>query len=316
MLLFQASQGDELSQMVLTELRKHCPALEYLQFFSDSGSGATERYGDDIDGTFGNRSIGEGFGAQTVAPVYGTFALKIIGKTIKLDVAYEERGGDVPSEFRVKLKNWAENAGRDLMSKLLNDNATTDAEQFNGIRKLIADLVTAGDTTRVISSGAAGMQVVLGNDNTAKTAQQKFVEKIEELCDAVDGGPNVIMMDQRLLTRLSTIAKEQCSISLNEWGATIGNFRGIPIVPTGRKYDGSRIIPYSETVTTSTDCTSVFAFRSSEKANLTAMTTPVGMKVYPMEKSDNFYSVMPQLQMDLGVLSKRCVARLEGIRLT
>jgi hypothetical protein len=315
MLLFQASQGDELTQMVLTELRKHCPALEYLHFFRESGSGSTERYGDDINGTFGNRSIGEAFAEQTVAPVYGNFALKILGRTIKLDVAYEERGGDVPSEFRLKLKNWGENAGRDLMGKLLNDNATTDAEQFNGIRKLLADQVTAGDATRVITAATNGLQVVLGNDNTAKTAHQKFVELIEELCDAVDGGPNLILMDMKVLTRLSTVAKDQCSISLNQFGATIGDFRGIPIVPTGRTYSGARIIPATETVGTATDCTGIFAFRSSEKSNLTAMTTPVGFRVYPMQKVGSMYEVMPQLQMDLGALSKRCIAKLAGIRL-
>jgi hypothetical protein len=314
MLLFQASAGDATTSMVLNELRKYCPMLEYLHFFRENGSGATERYGDDVDGTFANRAVGSAFGTQDLVPGYGTFALKIIGKTVRLDVAYEERGGDVPSEFQVKLRNWAMNGGRNLLSRLVNDSSAT-SNQFNGLRRIIADLVAAGDSSRVLSPWTNGLQVVLGNDNASRIAQQKFVEAIDLLVESVDGGADCILMDAQLLTRLSSVARDHCSISLNEWGAKVGEYNGIPIVPTSRNFDGSRIIPFTETVGSSTDCTSVFAFKSSEKADLTCMTTPVGFKVYPMQKNGNFYEVMTQLQMDMAPLAKRCVAQLKGVRL-
>jgi hypothetical protein len=314
MLIYQASAGDAVTAMTLNELRKFCPMLEHLHFFKEDGSGAVERLGDDINGTITNRAVGSPFTTDDVAPDYGNFALKILGKTIRLDVAYEERGGDVASEFELKLRNWAQNAGRNLQYKLINDTSAT-ANQFNGLRKIIADLVTGGDSTRVITAATNGHQVVLGNDNAAKTAQQKFIEFIDMLIDAIDGDAGCLMMDNQLLTRLSSVARDQCIISLNEWGAKVGSYNGVPIVPTSRAYDGSRILPFTETVGTATDCTSVFAFKSSEKADLTCMTTRSGFKVYPIQKVGNFYEVMPQLQMDMAALSKRCVAQLKGIRI-
>ena len=316
MLLFQASAGDSVTSMVLNEMRKHAPILEHLQYFKAPGSGASEvRYGDNINGTLGTRSIDEDFGVEKVAPTYGQFALKILGRNVRIDTAYEERGGDVPSEFQVKLRNWAENAGRSLMGYLLNGDASTNAEEFNGLRTIIADLVTAGDDTRVITPATNGMILPLGNDNSARSAQQKFFEQLDKLIEAVDGGANCLLMDGWLLNRISAVAKEQCVISLNEYDARVDTYNGIPIVPTGRKYDGTRIIPHTETVGTSTDCTSVFAIRSAEKAHLTAMTTQVGLKVYPMQKVSNYYEHSVQFQMDMAALSQRCVAQLEGIRL-
>lgn len=304
-------------------LRKYAPIVEHLHFFRQPGSGAHERFGDDIDGTFDTRSIGTDFDIQAFAPAYGDFALKIIGKNLRLDTAFEERGGDVPSEFLLKMDNWSENGGRDLMFQFINgDSAADDGAtppvnlgQFDGLRKIIATLVTAGDSTRVISLGTNGLQVALGNDSSSRLAQQKFIEGLDNLIESIDGGADCLMMDGQLLTRLSTVARDQCVINLNEFGAKIGNYNGVKIVPTSRKYDGSRIIPFSEHVGTSTDCGSVFAFKSAEKAHLTAMTTSVGLKVYPMEKIGNFYQHTVQLQLDVKPLSKRCVAKMTGVRL-
>lgn len=322
MLIFEASASDELTRKVLDKLRVYAPILEYLQFFQEPGAGTTKRYKDNIDGTFDNRAIGNPFTIQELGPKYGTFALKVIGKTIRLDTAFEEQGGDVPSEFEIELMNWAENAGRNLLSKLINDDSTATAgdppvslNQFDGLRTLIDNLVTGGDDSRVVSSGTNGLLVPGGTGATDRKAQDKFVELLDELIDSVDGGADCLMMDRRMLRRLSTVAKDQCEMKLNEFGAMIGDFNGTPIVPTSRNYDGSRIIPFTETVGNSTDCTSIYAFRSSEKANLTAMTTKSGFKVYPMQKVGNFLEVMPQLQMDMQPLADRCVARLEGIRI-
>ncbi len=324
MLLYKASAGDPITTMVLGEMRKNAPILEHLEFFKAPGSASRERFGDNIDGTLGTRTIGHDFASQDVSPNYGDFALKILGKNITLDTAYEERGSDIPSEFQLKLTNWAYNAGRNLMYYMIDGDSDADdgatppvnLNQFDGLRKIIADLVTAGDTTRVINLGTGnGLQVLLGNDNTARTSQQKFIEGLQLLISSVDGGADCLMMDDIMLTRLSTVAKEMCVITINEYGARVGNFAGVPIVPTSFKFDGSRIIPFTETLGTSHDCGSIFAFKSREKADLTAMTTAVGLKVYPMQKIGNFFQHTVQLQMDMKALSKRCVAKLGGIRL-
>ncbi len=198
---------------------------------------------------------------------------------------------------------------------ILDGNASTDAEQFNGLRRIIALLAAADVSDRVISPWTNGLEVPLGNANTERKAQQQFIEALEQLIQAVEGGADFLMMDGQLLTRLSSVAKDMCTVSLNEFGARIGDFQGVPIVPTGKRYDGTKLIPFDEEVGTSTDCTSVFAVKSGEKQHLTAMTTRTGLKVYPMEKLGNFYQHMVQLQMDMAALSNRCVAQLRGARL-
>jgi len=314
MLLYQISGGDKPTQDVVTQLRKYCPILGYLHFFAQDGSSAHERFADNIDGTFDTRSTATSFDSQTLTPVWGDFVLKAYGKTVSLDTLIEEQGFTVASEMAIKLLSWAENAGRSLQARLLDDNTTNNAEQTNGLKRLVA-LATATDATRTLTAGGEnGLQVLTGNDNTARKSQQALVENLKNLVANV-GGANCLLMDFALLSRLSTVASDICQIKMSEFGTQIGEFVGVPVVPLWNKFDGSPIMPWTETVGTSADCGSVYAFRSDTKAHLTAMTTKVGLKVYPMQLVTDKYQHLIQFQMGLGTLSSQCIGRLAGIRL-
>ncbi len=314
MFLYQISGGDKPTQDVISAIRKYAPILNYLHFFAQDGSSAHERFTDNIDGTFDTRSTATSFDTEEFTPVWGDFILKAYGKTVKLDTLVEEQGFAVASEMAIKLLSWAENAGRSLQSRFMDDSTAVNAEQTNGLKKLVA-LATVSDATRTLNAGGDnGLQVLTGNDNTARKSQQALVEQIKNLIANV-GGANCMLMDFALLSRLSTVASDICDITLNEFGVQIGNFLGVPIVPLWNKFDGTPIMPWTETVGTSTDCNSVYAFRSGEKAHLTAMTTKAGLKVYPMQLVTDKYQHLVQFQMGLGTLSSQCIGRLKGIRL-
>ena len=314
MFLYEISGRDKPTQDVIGQLRKYCPMLNYLHFFAQDGSSAHERFTDDIDGTFDTRSVATDFDSQEFTPVWGDFVLKAYGKLVTLDTIIEEQGFNVASEMAVKLMSWGENAGRSLQGMLLDDSTLANAEQTNGLKRLVT-LATASDATRTLTAGGDnGLQVITGNDNTARKSQQALVEALKNLIANV-GGANCLLMDFALLSRLSTIASDICTISLNEFGVQIGQFLGVPIVPLWTKFNGTPILPFTETVGTSTDCGSVYAFRSDTKSHLTAMTTKVGLKVYPMQLVTEKYQHLIQFQMGLGTLSSKCIGRLQGVRL-
>ena len=314
MFLYQISGSDKPTLDVVTQLRKFCPILDYLHFFPQDGSSAHERYSDNIDGTFDTRSTATTFDQEEFSPVWGDFVLKGYGKIVKLDTLIEEQGFNVASEMALKLMSWAENAGRSLQSRFMDDDTSVNAEQTNGLKKLVS-LATASDSTRTVTFGGDnGGQVLTGNDNAARKSQQGFIEALKVLVANV-GGANCLLMDFNMLARLSTIASDICIVTLNEFGAQIGSFMGVPVVPLWHKFDGTPILPFTETVGTSSDCGSVYAFRSGQKAHLTAMTTKVGLKVYPMQQVSEKYQHLIQFQMGLGTLSKQCIGRLKGVRL-
>jgi hypothetical protein len=314
MLLHQISGGDEVTNAVVTEVRKNSSLVDRIHFFYEPGGTSKKRKDADVNSAGEFRSIGEDFNKITGAPEYADFALKIFGKTLKLDRAYEERGGDIPSEFRRQLLAFGRVLGINLQTYFFTGDSSSDAEQFNGLKKTISLM----DATQTLTdTGTNGLQIVAGTDNTAKTSHQKTVESLNNLISAVAGGAEWIAMNGKVWSRISTIARDNVSTTVDEFGRPVQYFNGVPIIHAGYKYDGTEILPLSETKGTSTDCTTIYAGRSAEAAFWSFMTTKNGLKVYPIVANGNFYEQTVELQLDSGApFNKRSLACLPGVRLS
>lgn len=313
MYLHQISGGDEVTTAVVGEVRKNSSLVDKIHFFYEPGGTAKKRKDADVNSAGEFRSIGEDFNKITGAPEYADFALKIFGKTLKLDRAYEERGGDIPSEFRRQLLAFGRVLGINLQTYFFTGNSATDAEQFNGLKKVISLM----DATQTLTDlGDNGMQIVAGTDNTAKKSHQAFVEAINNLIASVAGGASWLAMNGKIWSRLSTIARDNVSTTVDEFGRPVFFFNGVPIIHAGFKYDGTEILPLSETKGTSTDCTTIYAGRSEEAAFWSFMTTKNGLKVYPIVQNGNFFEQTVELQLDSGApFNKRALACLPGARI-
>ena len=111
MFLQQISAGDEVTLMVVEEVRKNAPLLAFLHFFVEPGGAASLRKDADINTAAAFRAIGSDYATNDVAPAYAAFALKVFGKTLRVDRAYEERASDIPSEFARQLRAFARTLG-------------------------------------------------------------------------------------------------------------------------------------------------------------------------------------------------------------
>ena len=314
MLLYEISGGDELTRLVLDNVRLTAPLLDYIHFFYQPGGSALVRADADVNTQGGFRTISNDFAAKIEAiPVYGSFALKILGKTMKLDRAYEERGGDIPSEMKRELTAFGQTLGRNINEYLITGDSTLTPAQFNGMKKTVAALNASQTLT---DSGVNGFQVTAGISDTAVSSQQKFKEMLQVLIASVTGGAQGLIMNSRVWSRLSSIAADECDSTIDQFGRRITTFSGIPVIWAGFKYDGTEILPLTETKGTSTDCTSIYAFRSAEQAYYSLMTTRNGLKVYPMVMNGNFFEQTVELQADSQSLNIRSLAVLPGIRLS
>jgi hypothetical protein len=313
MLLHEISGSDEVTRLVMDEVRRNAPLLDQIQFFTEPGGAANKRKDAAINTAAEFRALGSDFNKTEGAPAYAAYALKVFGKTLKVDRAYEERGSDIPSEFKRQLKAFARTLGKNMQYYLLLGDVAVSALQFNGMKKTIAGLAAS---QTIADMGVNGLQVVTGSDNAARVAQQKFVESLNNLISAVDGGASCLVMNSKVWSRLSTIARDSVSTTTNEFGRKIFVYNDTPIVHAGYAYDGSDILPQTETRGTSTDCSSVYALRSEEDAFWSLMTTKSGLKVYPMMQVGNFYEQTVELQCDSGEpLNARALAVMPGVRL-
>lgn len=313
MFLQQISGGDQVTRMVVEEVRRHAPLLDFVHFFVEPGGAASMRKDADINTAAAFRAIGSDYGTNDVAPAYAAFALKVFGKTMRVDRAYEERGSDIPSEFKRQLKAFARTLGKNLQAYLLNGDHTVSALQFDGIKKAVSGLAASQTMT---AFGDNGLQIVTGSDNAAKKSHQQLIEALNALIALVDGGASALIMNAAVWSRLSTIARDNVSTTADEFGRPIFQFNGVPVVHAGYTYAGVDNLPLTETKGTSSDATTIYALRSEEAAYWSLMTTRSGLKVYDMKLVGNFYEQTVELQADSGEpFNIRSLACLPGVRL-
>jgi len=319
-----SSGGGDAQQEVVKIIRKEAPALEFVHFFVEPGGAASLNKDGEIQSQAGFRAINTDYAQKDQGnPSLASFALKIFGRTLQVDRGYGRRlglrGGEdeaiaIGAEMGRQRRRFARNLGRNLNEFILTGSTAVSALQFNGIRRAVATQQPASQTLDVL--GDNGLQVLTGNDNTAKKSQQAFVEALNELISSVAGGAQMLQMNSKVINRLSTIARDNVSSTTDEFGRKIKTFNDVPLVPAGFRYDGTELLPLTETVGTSTDCTTVVAMRSEEAAYWSFMTTPGGLYVYDAQLVGNFWEQTVEFQLDSGEpLNSRSLAVLPGVRL-
>ena len=323
MLLKQyAANGGPEQREVIQLIEANCPLLPYLQFFTYPSRSHNLSADGDIATEAQFRNLGDDYTVKDdYSPVEVAFALKIFGKDLTVDQAYLEGeglpGGTDPAQavgaaLGVQRRRFARNLGKNLSYYLIDGNSSVDTKQFNGLRQLVSGLPA---TQTLDYFGESGLQVLDGNDNTAKKSQQKLVRGLRKLIRSVGGGAQCIVMADEGISMLTTIADEAVQVTTDEFGRQITTFDRIPLVSAGFKPDGSDILGFDETLGTSEDCTSVYAFRSEEMAYLSFKTTPGGVRVYDPVHVGNKYEQKVELQVDSGCFNNKSIAVLPGFRI-
>jgi len=308
MRLNQISNQDALTQLVVATMMRESVILQNAEFYSMVGNADYRRTASTAAmGDF--RSLDANYAANLQTPGFANPTLKILGGHVQVDQAHERRGADIDSVRAVDLLAAARNNGRQFQSYFINGDSGVDAKQFDGVKTImpVAQVAQFG-------AGADGHAVTLGSDNAAKLAQQKFLEYIDELIAMVDGGANLLLMDQTTLSRLTSIARESVTWVKNEFGKLIAIYGDVPVAVAGRDKAGTKIIPHTEVVGASNDCTSIYALRFGEGSDL-SIATNIGMDVQDQGLVGVHYTHKAEMDLDLALLNNKAIARGTGIRI-
>lgn len=310
----QIAAGDDLTRKMAQEVVKKSPLLaQYIEFFKKPGSAVTVRSGGSTSGIDGQtRALGSDYTKKTVAPTYKTAGRKMLGDTISLDVSYERMGFDLSSEMANQLTRRVREMGPAFNYELIKGDPDTKSTEFAGLSQLIT-------SARTVSMGTNGAQLTLGNSDTAKKAQQGFLEKLDETIALCEGTNKVIITNAQILARLNAIARECLTIHRNEFGVPVTHYNMIPLINIGDYQSAadtySPILGFDETVGTSTDCASVYIASFEEEDGVSFATCEGGFTVYPIQKVGNFYECTYELITDSVLVRASALSKLEGIRL-
>lgn len=333
MLLRQIASGDARTRLVLTEMERVSPLLRnHVHFYTGPGSADVVR-AKGAKETIKTRSLGEGYAEDELIPATNPVGRKFSGDAVKIDVARELMGFDIPSEFESELVDKGEALGLGFNDLLVNGDPSADAEQFTGLKKtaaIIADIsgfsgqvVTGFDDTPVDGTGDPDYpehhKLILGNSDKATNARQRFLRQLDRVIASVRGRYKVIICNGNMMSTLTAIAREYVTETKDQFGMPLKKYNQIPLIDIGQKSDGSDIITSTESITLDstayTDSTSIYVVGFGEKKDFTFWTVPQGFKVYPMVQVDNFLKHFIDLIADSVRSHNKCIARFQGIRI-
>lgn len=304
MRLYEISSRDTLTQNCVALLTAKASILKYAHFYGITGNSDMPRK--NATATGGQfRALNDNYADNTVNPQFGSVNLKIFGDKVMVDKAHERRGKDIPSERLRQLDNFCENLGKNFQHEFFNGNVNLNNKSFNGLNSVIPG-------SQIIYGSDEGLVIPLGNSDAAKTAQQVFIEKLRNLIAKLDGKPDVIYMNEDVLSRLTSIAAEYLIWQKDDFGTLIPTFAGIPLEAGGYNAAGNLIIPANETIGEYSNASTISAVRFGEEKDLT-LATSTGVVVDDLGLVGNHYTHVVELDADLGLLNPKAAAQLKGI---
>ncbi len=282
--------NDVLLQGVIETIIKDSPVLQRLPFIEIVGNGLTYNR-EDTAPSAGFFDVGDTWTESTPTFTQQTVTLKIMGGDADIDnflIATRSNLQDLEAAV-VQPKG---KAVQQLFEQtFITGDATADPKSFDGLDQLT-------DPTQELTMGVDGGSLTL--------------DKLDELIDTVQGGkPELILLSRRsrrILNKLARSAGSFLETDRDEFGQMLQFYDGIPI-------GVSDYISDAQTVGTSTDCSTIYAFQTGE-GGLSGLTAPGGLQVERVGSLETKDASRTRIKWysSLALFNVIKLARLIGVR--
>jgi hypothetical protein len=282
--------NDVLVTGVVETIIKDSPVLQRLPFIEITGNGLTyNREASAPSASFFD--VGDTWTESTPTFTQQTVTLKIMGGDADIDnflLATRSNLQDLEAAV-VQLKA---KAVRQLFEQtFVTGDASTNPKAFDGLDKLC-------DPAQTLSMGANGGSLTL--------------DKLDELVDTVKAGkPDLLLMSRRsrrILTKLARNSGSLLETDRDEFGQMLQFYDGIPI-------GVSDYISDAQTVGTSSDCSTIYAFQMGE-GSLAGLTSPGAIQVERVGSLETKDATRTRIKWyaSLALFNALKLARLTGVR--
>ena len=282
--------NDTLLTGVIETILKDSPILQRMPFIEITGNGLT--YNREATApSAGFFDVGDSWTESTPTFTQQTVTLKIMGGDADIDnflIATRSNLQDLETAV-VQLK--AKAVQQLFEQTFITGDATANPKSFDGLDKLV-------DPTQSISMGANGGSLTL--------------DKLDELVDQVKGGkPEMLLMSRRSRRIVNKLARNSGSLletDRDEFGTMLTFYDGIPM-------GVSDYISDAQTVGTSTDCSTLYAFQMGEGA-LSGLTAPGGLAIERVGSLETKDASRTRIKWysSLALFNALKLARLTGVR--
>ncbi|WHH58479.1 major capsid protein [Petroclostridium sp. X23] len=241
--LAQAKVGmsDKVDQQVIDIFRRESILLDQLVFddaVSPGTGGSTLTYGYvrmKTPATAGFRAINTEYTAQVADREKFTVDLKIFGGAFEIDRVIADTSGavdEVDFQLQEKIK-----AARNLFHyTVINGDSAVDSLAFDGLDKALINSSTEKNTESYID---------LSDSAAVDTNYKIFLDLLDDFLSDLNGKPNFLMGNSKLMTRIKAVARRAGYLTASEdaFGRKVDSYDGIPLLDLGYFTDISEGTP-------------------------------------------------------------------------
>ncbi|MEW8955768.1 major capsid protein [Clostridium sp.] len=237
----KVSMADKVDQMVIDEFRRNSLLLEQLIFddaVSPGTGGSTLTYGYTrlkTPGTAQFREINNEYTSQEAKREKHTVDLKIFGGGFELDRILANTSGAI-DEVDFQLKEKIKAASNLFHYTVINGDSAVDSKSFDGLDKALAGSSTELNKDSVID---------LSTSDAVDTNYKDFLDLLDEFLSELDGTPNMLMGNAKLMSKIRACARRAGYLTQAEdaFGKKVDSYNNIPLVDLGYYVDNTGTIP-------------------------------------------------------------------------
>ena len=233
--LADAKKGmaDKVDQQVVDTFRRSSLLLDRLTFdnaISPGTGGSTLTYGYmqlKTPGTAAVRQINNEYTPQEAIREEKTAKAAIMGGAFQIDRVIQNTSGAI-DEMAFQAEEKIKATANEFHNLAING---TKAASFDGLKTLLT-----GSSTEVTST------IDLSTSATMDTNANAFLDELDEFMSLLDGTPDMLIMNRKLLAKLRGIARRAgyYAQTRDEFGRVVETYNGVELMDAGNYYDGTQ----------------------------------------------------------------------------
>lgn len=289
-------ETDPLKRGVILTVCEESPVLERLPFMNVSSD--TYKYNQTQAMPRADfRAVNEDYTEGTGKLHQVIESLTILGGDSDVDRALVKTQGNVNDLRSIHDGLKSKSVAGKFTDTFFNGDNSSNAKEFNGLQKRCTG-------NQLIGAATANAALSLA--------------KLDEVIDAVRGGPNVLFMNKTMRRKVSSLVRASGAAMesvTDAFGRTLTGYAGVPIVPIEQDQNFDEILAFEEAGTGATaECTSIYAvaFGVGEKLS--------GLQCGDMDIIDcglvsgnNKYRTKIDWIVGITDFHPKCIARLYGL---
>lgn len=254
---------DKVDQQVVDEFRRASYLLDQLVFdnaVSPTGGGSTLVYGYVqllTPSTVAVRTINSEYTPGEAKRVEKTAKIVPFGGAFQVDRVLQGTSGAI-DEINFQLQEKVKAASNYFHNLVINGTAAASGagfvvNTFDGLNKLLT-----GKDTEITST------VDLSTSALVDTNYNAFLDELDSFIGQLDGKPSMLMMNEKMLTKLRGIARRAgyYTRAENAFGQAVEYYNNIPLLDAGKYFNGTAtvdVIPTSAASSTVEAKTDIYA---------------------------------------------------------